>query len=233
MEGPEKKTLPPPPPPPKFSAARSPYPPTRQGKFPIWDSEESDASSTGRHVINPSPFEDTNESSESTQPSCSPSTRSSLYQTSSNTTPALPQDRPQRLSRDHFRPSAPPDRQINAPDSSLTPPGPSGPSSRRSSARVDGSPSPQVAPVDEIAPVPPVHPLPPSHLAETTNAAPENAAKPETATRSQAEAEAELKKARRKITFQKYLATAGLIGLKCVFPPLPVNRYRFCPPSVC
>lgn len=174
----------------------------------------------GKYATNLSPFEDYNEYSESTQPSCTPSTRSSVCQPHPDAQNAGPEP---KLAGEHFKPSTPPERQINAPGSSLPRPGPSGRSSRRSSARIEGSPSPQIAPVDEITAVPPIRQLPPSHLAETT-AAPENVVQPATPVHSTTEAE--IKRGRRKITTQKYIATGGLIGLKCVFSndwPIPMG----------
>jgi len=163
----------------------------------------------GRYGANLSPFEDHAEYSEDTQPSWPASSKSSVSQTPLDTPPGTAQET--KPPREFFEPPTPPEKHITVPDGSLAPPGFPRGTSRRSN---DSGASFQTAPDDEIAPIPPTSQLPPSHQVETAQAQ-ENTVKP--ATEKQTTTEAEIKSGKRKITFQKYLATGSLIGINTLF----------------
>ncbi|KAI6784737.1 Chitin synthase-like protein [Emericellopsis cladophorae] len=209
--------------PPRFTANRQYIAPGRPAKASQWECEELDASSSRRQASGGNPFEDYEESSEGTQPSATVSTRTSIGQTPD--TADVFQAHAASSHRDYFKPRSPPARDVQRPGSSASNARRLGRASRFSDERSSSVSSRPESSEAAVAAEPAITALPQAHLQSSTQptqqtdatSGPSSAAAIKEASDVQRATDKIIQRGKRKITFQKYLFTFGLICLNTLF----------------
>lgn len=192
----------------KVNANRNHAAARRSRKSPMWDSDDSTGSSTRQHTTYSAPLELYN-SSDSAQPSCTVSSKSSINQGPSETPNT---NYGSDVGHEIFKPATPPVRDIEPPMRSAARPRLPERVARRSDEHSQDGNVPQTVDPEE-APIS-LERRPQDQMDQQVDAEPTPATAIKAASDAQRATEKLQKRGKRQIVTQKYIATAGLICAK-------------------